>query len=1433
MALSRPIEHADGTRRGRLVGARDAALFALVTFVPLLLGARGRLNADTKQYLYLDPVGLMDRARTLWDPSVGGGTVTHQTIGYLWPMGPYYWFTDLIGLPDWVAQRIWIGGIQLTAALGALALLRTLLDRHPAQLVGAALYGLSPFVLGHVTGQSALLLPFAAFPWLVLCVLRATSERGWRWPALFALIVTTCGSLNGSSVFFVLLGAVLWVPYAVWFARTTDVRGGIAVVLRLGALTLLTQLWWLAAYSVGGRYGLPILSVTENVQTTSNTTSAAEILRGLGYWFFYGRDPHAPWLDNIAPTYLEAPVGIVVSFAVPVVALALGALVRCGARVYFTTLVLVGVVIAVGAFPEPRSPLGAAFEAASRRSDLVLSLRNTQRAAPLVVLGLAGLAAAGATALQRRHARIGALSLVVLAVAIAGALPAQWRTGLIAERFHRDDIPDAWTEVGQHLDAGEGRVLEIPGIDFASYRWGHTLDPVSVGLTERSVLARELVPMGGSPGVSLLAALDRSMQEGTFEPASLAVVARLLGASDVLVRNDLEYERYRTVRPARLWPMLVDDETGLDPPVTFGPRVPNRAVPDRPMIDEIELALDPNAEPPPQLAVFPVPGGGRQALSALPIDGGVVIEGDGEGVVAAAAAGLLDDLRGPLLFASDATDTDARFAASTGDTTRYVITDSNRKRAERWYSLRENGGATEPADGGVVIDDPSDARLEVTPDLGIESRTVVEWRGVDRVWATAYGSPYTLAPEERPSNAFDGDVRTAWLIDTEGFSDLAHKLGVQLSEPSTAPQLTLVPPQGRPGARAVVRAQVVLDGVRRFDIEVTEEQARDPAGIIVALDGQPFTRVEVEIIDVLPDNGPAGFAEVLIPGVRVDEVVVLPTDLFDTLGERAGDVPLAVVLTRLRSDPAEIVRGDPEPSIVRAFTVHAPVTMALRGTARLHVNAPDDAVDAALGLPGADAGGWTARSTEHLAGSARARASSAFDGDPSTAWTTPLVGLRQTIELDAGREVRIDVLDIEVVTDERHSTPTRLLIETDDGTVVGADLPPLVPGPPGTTQRVQVPLAEPIVGRRLFVTVDAATPREVTDWYSDDPVALPVAIAEIRVPGLPERAVSPVLDTGCRDDLVAIDGEPIPVRITGATGDALDGAGLELTTCDDAPITLDVGTHEIRAVPGAETVFDIDRLVLSTPGWDDVAAQPGTTEAPRVEVDRVSATEVTGTVQTDGEPFWLVLDQSMNEGWELDVDDATVDGPRPVDSYAAAWLVTPDAAGTLSVTVSWPPQRVVDVAIVVSALGVLACVAIVAVGALRARRGARSTAVDAEEPSFVWTPGGARAIAVVDRRRLLLAGVITTVLAALVLHPYAAVPAAALVVLAARFPLVGRAAPAVLVAVAGMHALAFQVRDRYPTGGAWPRYFAVSHVAAMLAVLVLAISAVTERRLED
>ena len=98
--------------------AEHVALLA-VAYVPFLVSSPGRVSADSKQYLYLDPGRFLSRAADLWDPTIGAGTVPHQHLGYVVPMGPWFWVFERLGVPDWVAQRLWLGTLAAAALLGA------------------------------------------------------------------------------------------------------------------------------------------------------------------------------------------------------------------------------------------------------------------------------------------------------------------------------------------------------------------------------------------------------------------------------------------------------------------------------------------------------------------------------------------------------------------------------------------------------------------------------------------------------------------------------------------------------------------------------------------------------------------------------------------------------------------------------------------------------------------------------------------------------------------------------------------------------------------------------------------------------------------------------------------------------------------------------------------------------------------------------------------------------------------------------------------------------------------------------------------------------------------------------------------------------------------------------------------------------------------
>ena len=126
------------SRRGR--AAIGYGLLAALAYIPPLLTAPGKVAADTKQYLYLDPGRLMTRAASMWDPNVAMGTVTHQTIGYLFPMGPFFALGRVLGVSDSAHASVAasvaaalnrrVAGYLLVATVGPQVPMRSRRPRH-------------------------------------------------------------------------------------------------------------------------------------------------------------------------------------------------------------------------------------------------------------------------------------------------------------------------------------------------------------------------------------------------------------------------------------------------------------------------------------------------------------------------------------------------------------------------------------------------------------------------------------------------------------------------------------------------------------------------------------------------------------------------------------------------------------------------------------------------------------------------------------------------------------------------------------------------------------------------------------------------------------------------------------------------------------------------------------------------------------------------------------------------------------------------------------------------------------------------------------------------------------------------------------------------------------------------------------------------------
>ena len=202
-------------------------------------------------------------------------------------------------------------------------------------------------------------------------------------------------------------------------------------------------------------------------------------------------------------------------------------------------------------------------------------------------------------------------------------------------------------------------------------------------------------------------------------------------------------------------------------------------------------------------------------------------------------------------------------------------------------------------------------------------------------------------------------------------------------------------------------------------------------------------------------------------------------------------------------------------------------------------------------------------------------------------------------------------------------------------------------------------------------------------------------------------------DTGCRLDLLDIDGTPVGVDLAGTMTGATGGKPLKVTLCGlSADGIFSTAATTCCGPRRGGHRLDLDSLVCSPPQErpqvTPLVASPET--GPTVKVDGQGRTsfDLSVTGATKGQPFWLVLGQSNNSGWTASVDGHDLGKPQLVDGYANGWLIDP-GAGNVAVALRWTPQRNVWIALAVSLVGVLLCLFL-------AIRRPRATRLAVEDP---------------------------------------------------------------------------------------------------------------------
>jgi arabinofuranan 3-O-arabinosyltransferase len=1276
----------------KLPFALDTWLVALLAYVPLLLTKRGLLADDTKVYLYFDPRHLIATAASMWNSDVAFGTVTHQNIGYLFPMGPYYWLAAQSHVPMWIAQRVWMGSLLFVAALGIRRCAQELGLSRNAGWVAALPYMLSPFILVNLDRTSAILMPWAGLGWMMLFTIRAARRNNWRYPALFALVVAISGGVNATSILLVAFAPLFYLLVAAWIGEISW-RRVMAVIARIGALSLLVSVWWLAGLWAEGKYGINILRFTESFATVTTTSSSSEVFRGLGYWYFYGLDGLQPWtLSSVA--YMSGQIVPTASFIAPLVGVVAALCIRWRYRVFAVVVAFIGVVVAVGSYPlNNPTPVGVLLRWLANHTTVGLAMRSTNRVIPIMLLALALLAGAGYDALRTSRPKVAWVFSGLFAVAVLGAMLPLFQGRAISSNLTLPEkLPSYVKQAAHQLNQGSSTsaVLGLPGLDFAYYRYGTFNDSIWPGIVRRPWISSQVQLAGEPASINLIRGLDTPLQDGIADPNSIAPIARLFGASDVLMQLNGQYERFGTPTPWYLGQLMNPTPNGLSFVKSYGPSTNFQAI-NGPFINESLLSLPRSYKFPQSLSIYHVTGA-RSLVRTESATSPQVVAGDGEGLVTMGAMGLLDN-QSPILF--DASSTKSQLQAAANEPGAWlVLTDSNQKRLDTYGTLHSSLGYVEQLHENPLVANGSEQSLPIFPHEPATAQTVAVMKGLASVSASGYGNVIANNAEDQPFGAVDGNLNTSWEV--AAFNDaIGQYLQIVALAPHWISTVHVVQVQSKTQNRLITRIGISINGAKAF-VRDLPAISTTSAGYTVHV---PRTWGRTVRITVLDDSdhdrdlalaSGVGFAEVQIPGFGpATRGMLLPTTLLSRAGVAARTDHLSIVTNRVRVSTFP-PRLDPELGLLRFFDLPYARHFTLRGYANINPAIGDDQLDALIGRhAGSGISVVAAESNSRLVGDLNSTAWNAFDNNPHTLWLSNFhSGAGEYLNVKLNGELTVSTFKISVINDGYHMVPK--VIELSNGTSNESFTLPISVHPQGTalntteTFTVTVPA---MTGNEFRFTIKKFDLVTVIDRVNGGPNFPSFGISDISLPGLNAGVTPSTFDSGCRSDLLRVDGHAVSIRITGSMSDALAQNRLAFAVCSSPTVGFDlgVGEHSLSSTDGYLTGLNINNVVLDSPG---VNTGPAATSIAH-NASWYGRSVVRSQISAADAGRWVVLGQSYGAGWHAVLNGHDLGAPTLIDGAAMGWQLPAHLDGTQKIAFIWSPQQTIFAALLISLAGLI------------------------------------------------------------------------------------------------------------------------------------------------
>jgi arabinofuranan 3-O-arabinosyltransferase len=1241
-------------RLGLALGTRlwpIAVLLGAVALVVCLMNDPGRWITDNRFEWYESPGRVLLRHLSLWDPSRGFG---RERTEWAPAMVGFLGFFRALGASPALAERISHAVMLTTAGVGTVALLR--MFKRPigvAHVIAALFVMFNPYTAIFLM-PSDLFLNYALAPWFALVFARGiNSDRPWRWPAVFALLIFGAGSSNIPALVYALVPLLPIAVYYVHLERTVRWRTVLAWLVRAGILSLLVSGAALMKLAAGSASLAENLAATESARTVNLASSWSESWRGLGFWLSYWSDNRGQVLPQ-GSIYLTSMPVILATFAAPCIALATVIVTRWRARLVFAMMLLLSLALMVGSYPVAnQTPFGAVILALYGDNGPLAGFRNSYKAGVGMCLGvgiLFGVAIATAGPVLGRWNRwlrfvpvVGGVLLILVAAAPF------WALGLYPGIQENKGVPSYWPQATQWLDRqpGDARVLVVPGTGQTIYRWGSAGDDVVDGLLLRPHILRGTLPASNPEAADVTRAIDDATSTGAYVPGTLAPIARRYGIRYVLIRNDLDWRVDQRVRPALLASLRADPDLRLVK--TFGVAGEYTTAPD----DHSVQAAAERRLPPLQIYEISGVSGPERVAPPGPT---LLVSGSPAAVTQLSQDGTLAQAP-PIRATGDLSAAEMRSALDDGSG--LVVTDTNRRRQRLSTGVVEETSYTLGA--GQTL---GRAIADLFPGGGTQS--VATFPAATTIDDLDANSLFATTPSSRPANAFDGDLGTTWLTGAfESLSGQGLRVNFKRPERLSSVKVDAYVPLGT--ARRVASASLHFSDGTSIPIDLTY-------GSSATHFAARRTRwVEIRV-DSLYGSGttPFGFREISFPGVDLHEQIQVPDDAFRMA---ASDPALATSLAKApvaySFERAAAGTASPEEEVIRRrFRTQGDRDYAVSGTVQFDDVTSDATLDALLDRPtGAIA---SARYLDQIDNSGLY----AFDGRADTAWVAPA---SKNVSLVLHFPTRlISTIQIQQSTDARDSVLTSVRVEV-AGNSYDVDVPDSTCAPSGAKNNACDPTVSVTIpptfanSLRLVVTGVAAHVAPLGD--------APLRIAEVTFNHTSNPAIEGSAPLGaCIPGLLRVDGRGVAATVAGTTGELLSGRVLGLQGCGDVPLA--TGWHDLDA--GSTIRFSTAELHAGV-----LPTMVASTSASKVRSRVISRTASHVRLEVDAPRGSIVLNgQSFDRGWRATVDGRSLGPPQSYDAVSG-WRLP--VGGHMIVDLDYAPDRPYRVALALTFVGLALC----------------------------------------------------------------------------------------------------------------------------------------------